>query len=610
MKKKIIFVALISFIVFCFFSTVYAEDSVNITLKVYSGDTVLFDGPETVTACAESLEVDAPITVNGKCAIEQSGLSNTWTWNYTPSGWLDELGEYTTTPDYSKYWGYFINLDYGTVALNQYILSSGEELLLTYNSYPLRISASQIFGMVGDTIIFTAEEKSTFNETFDMVWTPSSDVIVTLGTQSCTTIADGTCSIVLNTAGSLNAIGSKSLYVPSAGIDIEVSTAPPPPPTPHHHSSGSSGSIIIPDQIKPVFDIKKAFDFLSSQQKIDGSFGEDIYTDWTTIAFASSPEYQDQKEKLKKYFLENKLSGTLLTDYERRSMALMSLGRNPYNTNGENYIEKIISFFDGTQFGDATQDNDDIFALIVLQNAGYMPDEKIITDTINFILSKQKINGSWDENVDMTGAGIEALDRALDSIQIESKALSIKTALEKAKEYLKQNQKDDGGFGNVSSTAWAMQGILALGEKIEDWKKNDPAKDGASNTPIDYTALNQDTDGGMKNENIKNKIWETSYVASALSGKTWNEIMQKFEKPKIEPKTEIAQVPQKEIIKSETKKIVKVVKNNKKKLENLASQIVASPISAVIDNPVEEKIPEPVKKESWFRRFIRKIFGF
>ena len=85
--------------------------------------------------------------------------------------------------------------------------------------------------------------------------------------------------------------------------------------------------------------------------------------------------------------------------------------------------------------------------------------------------------------------------------------------------------------------------------------------------------------------------------------------MQKFEKPKIEPEIEIAQIPQKETIKAEDKKIVKVIKNDKKKLENLATQIVAAPIKAVIDNLDEEKMPEPVKKESWFRRLIKKIFS-
>ena len=95
-------------------------------------------------------------------------------------------------------------------------------------------------------------------------------------------------------------------------------------------------------------------------------------------------------------------------------------------------------------------------------------------------MSKQKENGSWDENADMTGAGIQALA----SFNQDEK---VKNTLTKAREFLKQNQKDDGGWGNVSSTAWVIGGIFALSEKPEDWIKND-------NTPLDYLGVNQDTD--------------------------------------------------------------------------------------------------------------------
>src|SRR3989344_6733581 len=128
----------------------------------------------------------------------------------------------------------------------------------------------------------------------------------------------------------------------------------------------------------------------------------------------------------------------------------------------------------------------------------------------------------------MTSAGIQAIATE------EFSPAKINTALKKAKEFLKQNQKDDGGWGNVSSTAWAIGGIWALSEKPENWIKNE-------NTPLDYLAINQDIDGGIKNlsareggESLQNKIWETAYAITALSGKTWNQIMQKFEKLKEE----------------------------------------------------------------------------
>lgn len=133
-----------------------------------------------------------------------------------------------------------------------------------------------------------------------------------------------------------------------------------------------------------------------------------------------------------------------------------------------------------------------------------------------------------------------------------------------------------------------MEGILSLGEKPEDWVKN-------KNSPLDYLAENQDTDGGIKNENKENKIWETAYVLSALSGKSWNQIMQKFSKPIVETPT----FKKVEIPTSQTKTLKNVEKIDPK-------NITASPINAITNN----QEPKQIIKQNWFRRLLNKIFGF
>jgi hypothetical protein len=151
---------------------------------------------------------------------------------------------------------------------------------------------------------------------------------------------------------------------------------------------------------------------------------------------------------------------------------------------------------------------------------------------------------------------------------------------------LKQNQKDNGSWNNnASSTAWALEGILALNEKPEDWIKN-------SNTSFDYLATTQDTDGGIKDASMNNKIWETSYVVSALSGKTWNQIMQKFEKL-IPPTT------------TETPK--KITKIQKSKLETTASVINA--VTNTPTPPATNLTENPAPKKNWFTRLLDNIFG-
>lgn len=339
--------------------------------------------------------------------------------------------------------------------------------------------------------------------------------------------------------------------------------------------------------VKPVFDVKKAFDFLIAQQKDDGSFGEDLYTDWTALALASG-NYQDQTLKLVKYLGGSGITGELLTDYERRAMALMALGLNPYGTNGINYIEKITAGFDGKQFGNPQEDNDDIFALIVLANAAYSASDQIIKDDILFVLSAQNQNGSWDNSADMTGAAMEALSAF-------SPIPGIGESLEKAKNFLKQNQKDNGGWNdNASSTAWASEGILAFGEKLEDWVKSE-------NTPLHYLASLQDIDGGIKENDLNSKIWESAYAVSALSGKNWNQIMQKFEKPAAP--AVIVETPAPQMTRNSAKMV-----GVKPKIEKTAMKNTANILSAVQNT--ETAAPQPPAKKNWFRRILDSIFGF
>jgi hypothetical protein len=239
-----------------------------------------------------------------------------------------------------------------------------------------------------------------------------------------------------------------------------------------------------------------------------------------------------------------------------------------------------------------------------LQNAGYAQTDKMINDDINFVLNKQNTDGSWDENADLTGAGMEALT-------VFNQNNQIKNTLIKAEQYLKQNQKNDGGWQNVSSTAWAMEGISALGENPAGWTNN-------GNTPLDSLAVNQDTDGGIKDADLNNKIWETSYTLTAMSEKTWNQIMQKFNKPIPPPATSaIVKIAKINTVKKYATKLARnasqgdvggIKINNLSEVAKIASQNPASVIN-VVNNQAEKTSTGP-KKQSWFRKFFSRIFGF
>ena len=232
------------------------------------------------------------------------------------------------------------------------------------------------------------------------------------------------------------------------------------PPPPAGGGGGGGGGDDAPD----TFDIEDALAYLKSVQAGDGSFGGALlYTDWAGVAFGALDVADSAKDLLLSYLSSHNEISSLLTDNERRAMALLALGENPYDFNGINYIKAITDSFDGTQFGDENLVNDDIFALIPLVNTGYDEDDEIITKAVAFIISKQKANGSWEESVDVTAAGIQAL-KSFDTVDGVSEALS------EAEDYLVNEQENTGGWeDSVFSTSWAMQAMNALNES---WEKN------------------------------------------------------------------------------------------------------------------------------------------
>ena len=273
-------------------------------------------------------------------------------------------------------------------------------------------------------------------------------------------------------------------------------------------SYGGGGSYIAP-VVKKNFSRDDALKFLALNQKKEGSYESPMYTDWVAIGVGGNDLL---KPSLTKYFLENDLDSPVVTDNERHAMALMALDINPYNGTKVNYIRKIIDSFDGEQFGDKTLINDDVFALIVLKNAGYSIDDEIIKKDIAYIVSKQNINGSWD-SADMTAAALQAL-KGFENLK------DVFFSINKGQNYLISTERTDGGFNNSFTTSWVLQ-ALPNSEKI--------LKAG------DYLSARQSKDGGMDSidTNIDARIWATSYALPAMEHKSWSDILKKFTKQDI-----------------------------------------------------------------------------
>jgi hypothetical protein len=340
-------------------------------------------------------------------------------------------------------------------------------------------------------------------------------------------------------------------------------------PSTQTSSSGGGGS----SNNQKDFSLENALSFLSSQQKIDGSFGDVLYTDWVAVGISQiKKEDVPLKINISNYLKNNQINSSIITDYERRAMALMALGINPYNGTNVDYIKKITDSFDGTQIGDISLFNDDIFGLIVLQNTGYNLNYEIIQKVIPYIISKQSSDGSWG-SVDMTSAGIMAL-KYFDQVDGVSDAIS------KAENYLIESQNTDGGFDNSSSTSWATQALSlnnSFNQNVDD--------------AIEYLTDQQQDDGGLIGSDINNRIWVTSYVIPAILKVSWSEILNSFDRPT--SSLEVQKEPVK-TVKKENKKIniteKEKIRESLDKAELNNNLLVASAGNSNVNNFFKNKI--------------------
>ena len=302
--------------------------------------------------------------------------------------------------------------------------------------------------------------------------------------------------------------------IASSSDDISTSTSDAGDDNTQSDNGGGGGTSVAHHNM----DVNNAFNFLESNQNSDGSFGSSMYTDWAAIAFGASSE-NSHKDEITAYEKSALDTSSSATDFERHAMALEALGINPYTGTDTNYIQKIIGEFDGTQIGDPSLINDDIFSIFPLIKAGYSSNDSVIQKVVADIISKQNSNGSWVGGVDMTAAAIQALE-LVPSLPGVSQAIS------NAKSYLINQQQSDGGFGSSDATSWALGAISALGDSGINWT------DGGNN-PYDYLYNLQQNDGGIgaTSEDLNTRVWATAYAIPAAENRPWSSILNSFSKP-------------------------------------------------------------------------------
>ncbi len=405
-------------------------------------------------------------------------------------------------------WQYVINNATPSSGMDGTILTGGESIGLYFGN-PHQVTLDKNSIKVSESFTATAQKY----QYEDNTWSPLSGVTigVTLPNPNDpwnpTSIfeqavdVDGKATITLGEVNIYTVGIKEDFYFPSYTLTVIENSV---------EGGGGGGQLLITN-----LDINKALNFLISKQSVNNSFGSDLYTDWVSIA-ASAIGMQSAfsfKNSLHSYLSNNLLNSTLTTDNERHAMALMALGIDPYSGTSINYISKIVSSFDSIQFGDTSVIGDDIFALIVLNNAGYKSSDEIMNKDISYIISNQSSDGSWG-GIDMTAAGILALRNFQD-------LPGVTTSIANAENYLIGIQGSDGGFGNSFATSWVLQALSQNPNLSTQVAKADA-----------YIAQLQQSDGGvdLTTASDENRIWATAYAIVGALHKPWNSIMSSYDK--------------------------------------------------------------------------------
>lgn len=217
--------------------------------------------------------------------------------------------------------------------------------------------------------------------------------------------------------------------------------------------------------------IKKAMSYFKANQKDDGGFGPGGVTEWVMMAISAAGQdprgwYKNGNTPID--YLRNQTPTQNPYDWIRMILALISVGENPKDFYGINYIQKIKHHYQGDQFGDPLSLRDDYWVVLALVSAGEKY-SRHAQDSARFILSHQNQDGSWSAST----TGVEA---CADNTAIAMVALisaghrQSSEAIMKGLTYLRKVQTPDGGFSylfmpsNAASDSWVIQALCAVGE--------------------------------------------------------------------------------------------------------------------------------------------------
>lgn len=295
--------------------------------------------------------------------------------------------------------------------------------------------------------------------------------------------------------------------------------------------------------------ITKALSFLKKMQNSDGGFTDregtpssDRLTHWVVMALSAAGEDVNSSKWTKNgnnpmdFILKNTRFDET-THYARALMALKAAGYRG-TINGIDLEKEILSFQKANgQFAQYDKGEKDLINAHVWSIFALTAAERDIPHKDKakaWLLAQQNIDGGFgwavggDSDPDSTGVAMTALiilGEAPDS-----------PAIKRAVKYLKNQQEEHGGFSselekaNTASNAWAIQGLLAVGEnpRLGQWNEK-------GGNPVSYLKSLQNSQGFFEwtKDRQASPTLMTAYAIMALAEKPFPVNIDLQQTPKI-----------------------------------------------------------------------------
>ncbi len=264
----------------------------------------------------------------------------------------------------------------------------------------------------------------------------------------------------------------------------------------------------------------QAANWLESAQNRDGGFGSSpgsdssaALTSWAMLGLEAAgrnpfdvtgPAAKSPIDFLRGHLDEVSSPG----DLARTIIALEGAGADPRSFGGKDLVSALLKrrAANGSYVGWPGTTS---FSVIALRAAGA---EGGLDGTISWLAAVQNEDGGWGDvpgqpsNPDVTGSVMQAMPNT--------------KTVQGGLSYLRKHQRPNGGFAlgisggvNSQSTAWAVQGMIAVGA--------DPATINAGgSSALDYLAARQADDGhySYSESSDQTPVWVTGQVLVAVAG--------------------------------------------------------------------------------------------